>query len=62
MRNGEFEDFVQEPWHMDHTNELIHSMATCHSLTRIDNELSGDPLDLGMFEATKWVCIKMTNY
>lgn len=30
-------------------------MATCHSLTVIDGELSGDPLDLIMFNSTKWV-------
>ncbi|XP_074655919.1 polyamine-transporting ATPase 13A3-like [Tubulanus polymorphus] len=29
-------------------------MATCHSLTIIDDVLSGDPLDLKMFEATQW--------
>lgn len=30
-------------------------MATCHSLTKIEGELSGDPLDLKMFSATGWV-------
>lgn len=30
-------------------------MASCHSLTKIDGELSGDPLDLKMFSATGWV-------
>lgn len=30
-------------------------MATCHSLTKIEGELSGDPLDLKMFAATGWV-------
>ncbi|XP_058876833.1 polyamine-transporting ATPase 13A3, partial [Acipenser ruthenus] len=30
-------------------------MAACHSLTRIEGRLSGDPLDLKMFEATGWV-------
>ena len=30
-------------------------MATCHSLTNINGELAGDPLDLKMFLATKWV-------
>lgn len=29
-------------------------MATCHSLNIINEELSGDPLDLKMFEATGW--------
>jgi cation-transporting ATPase 13A3/4/5 len=30
-------------------------MATCHSLTFIGGELTGDPLDMVMFEATQWV-------
>ncbi|XP_071146699.1 polyamine-transporting ATPase 13A3-like isoform X6 [Mytilus edulis] len=36
-------------------NHVIQCMATCHSLTLIDGELSGDPLDLIMFESTKWI-------
>ncbi|KAH8042084.1 hypothetical protein HPB51_021168 [Rhipicephalus microplus] len=34
---------------------LLQGMATCHSITVIDRQLSGDPLDLKMFEATSWV-------
>ena len=34
---------------------VLATMATCHSLTVIDGRLSGDPLDLKMFEATDWV-------
>ena len=29
-------------------------LSTCHSLTLINGELTGDPLDVKMFEATKW--------
>ncbi|XP_038078895.1 probable cation-transporting ATPase 13A3 [Patiria miniata] len=32
----------------------IAAMATCHSLTVINGELSGDPIDLKMFQATGW--------
>ncbi|OAQ96307.1 hypothetical protein LLEC1_00157 [Akanthomyces lecanii] len=32
----------------------MYTMATCHSLRSIDGELVGDPLDLKMFEFTKW--------
>ncbi|KAI5461058.1 hypothetical protein BGZ63DRAFT_356009 [Mariannaea sp. PMI_226] len=32
----------------------LHTMATCHSLRSIDGELVGDPLDLKMFEFTRW--------
>uniref|UniRef100_A0AAY5ET80 Cation-transporting P-type ATPase N-terminal domain-containing protein n=1 Tax=Electrophorus electricus TaxID=8005 RepID=A0AAY5ET80_ELEEL len=33
---------------------FVACMATCHSLTKIEGQLSGDPLDLKMFEATGW--------
>jgi hypothetical protein len=37
-------------------------MATCHSLTIIDGVLSGDPLDLIMFDATNWVCEQQIDH
>uniref|UniRef100_A0AAY4A7F1 P-type ATPase A domain-containing protein n=1 Tax=Denticeps clupeoides TaxID=299321 RepID=A0AAY4A7F1_9TELE len=36
-------------------------MATCHSLTKINGELSGDPLDLKMFNATGWILEEATE-
>ncbi|GLV35836.1 anne boleyn [Carabus blaptoides fortunei] len=51
---SKFHHLVQEPWTLSETSELLQAMATCHSLTRIDNELTGDPLDLSMFAATRW--------
>ncbi|PAA78174.1 hypothetical protein BOX15_Mlig020920g1 [Macrostomum lignano] len=36
-------------------SQLLEAMATCHALTRIDGVLSGDPLDLKMFESTGWL-------
>ncbi|GKT50259.1 putative CDP-alcohol phosphatidyltransferase class-I family protein [Colletotrichum spaethianum] len=32
----------------------LFTMATCHSLRSVDDELMGDPLDLKMFEFTRW--------
>lgn len=37
------------------TSAFVACMASCHSLTKIEGELSGDPLDLKMFGATGWV-------
>ncbi len=37
------------------SNPLLQGMATSHSLTTIAGKLSGDPLDIKMFEATNWV-------
>uniref|UniRef100_A0A8C2IQU3 ATPase 13A3 n=1 Tax=Cyprinus carpio TaxID=7962 RepID=A0A8C2IQU3_CYPCA len=36
---------------------FVSCMAACHSLTKIEGQLSGDPLDLKMFEATGWVSV-----
>ncbi|XP_031788027.1 probable cation-transporting ATPase 13A3 isoform X2 [Nasonia vitripennis] len=33
---------------------IFEGMLTCHSLTIIDQELSGDPLDVKIFESTGW--------
>lgn len=35
-------------------NEILVGMVTCHSITIIDGQLVGDPLDLKMFESTGW--------
>jgi cation-transporting ATPase 13A3/4/5 len=33
---------------------IVHAMATCHSLSVVDGELMGDPLDVKMFQFTGW--------
>lgn len=33
---------------------LLYTMATCHSLRSVDDELVGDPLDVKMFDFTSW--------
>jgi cation-transporting ATPase 13A3/4/5 len=38
----------------DSHKAILYTMATCHSLRSVDNELVGDPLDLKMFEFTGW--------
>lgn len=38
----------------DTREALLHTMATCHSLRSVDDELVGDPLDLKMFDFTRW--------
>ncbi|KUI71122.1 hypothetical protein VM1G_06629 [Cytospora mali] len=41
-----------EPYAMQKV--ALFTMATCHSLRSVDDELVGDPLDLKMFEFTRW--------
>ena len=40
---------------LTYIGRVVSAMATCHSLTIIDEELAGDPIDVKMFEATGWV-------
>ncbi|XP_058412074.1 polyamine-transporting ATPase 13A3 isoform X1 [Diceros bicornis minor] len=42
-------------------SQFVACMATCHSLTKIEGELSGDPLDLKMFEAIGWILEEATE-
>jgi cation-transporting ATPase 13A2 len=34
--------------------KFLYALATCHSLKMVDGEAIGDPLDVKMFEFTKW--------
>ncbi|KAJ1347059.1 hypothetical protein KIN20_002007 [Parelaphostrongylus tenuis] len=38
--------------------DLVNAIATCHSLTRIDGVLHGDPLDLVLFQQTGWILVE----
>nr|XP_040126507.1 probable cation-transporting ATPase 13A3 [Ictidomys tridecemlineatus] len=42
-------------------SQFVACMATCHSLTKIEGMLSGDPLDLKMFEAIGWILEEATE-
>lgn len=35
--------------------KLLEAMGACHQITYVKGELIGDPLDVRMFEATKWI-------
>ncbi|XP_072748286.1 polyamine-transporting ATPase 13A3 isoform X2 [Anoplolepis gracilipes] len=46
---------------------LFKGMLVCHSLTLINGKLCGDPLDVKMFESTKWIlkesdCMDVNKY
>lgn len=54
VENSQFQLHVKQPDKLKPGN-LLYAMASCHSLTIIDDNISGDPLDLKMFECTGWV-------
>ncbi|VUZ51202.1 unnamed protein product [Hymenolepis diminuta] len=51
--NGCYNAPVRQPSELPN-GPLLETMATCHSLTRIEGELCGDPMDLKMFLSTNW--------
>ncbi|XP_045161334.2 polyamine-transporting ATPase 13A3-like isoform X2 [Mercenaria mercenaria] len=52
-RDGKFDTEIKNMNLVPRGNFMV-GMATCHSLTIIDGVLSGDPLELIMFESTGW--------
>ncbi|XP_047019982.1 polyamine-transporting ATPase 13A3 isoform X2 [Helicoverpa armigera] len=55
-RSGEkFGECVVDVGGLPVTSPLIQALASCHSLTSIQGQLKGDPLDLKMFEFTQWI-------
>ncbi|XP_014666012.1 PREDICTED: probable cation-transporting ATPase 13A3 isoform X2 [Priapulus caudatus] len=54
VENSRFQREVQDASTLPHNDDLQCCMAACHSLTVIDGDIVGDPLDLKMFESTGW--------
>ncbi|KAF7273847.1 hypothetical protein GWI33_013460, partial [Rhynchophorus ferrugineus] len=52
--SGQFNDLVLDVYKIRNYGLLEQGMASCHSLTRFNGELTGDPLDLNMFNFTMW--------
>lgn len=50
----QFSESVNHISSLDTKCKLVQAMACCHSLTRIQGKLTGDPLDINMFEFTNW--------
>ncbi|XGW32615.1 hypothetical protein V3C99_017286, partial [Haemonchus contortus] len=65
-REAEPPTFTEEmekmtPDELPSKGELITAIATCHSLTKIDGELHGDPLDLILFNQTGWTLMESVD-
>lgn len=57
--NGEFQTTEPHPPSaFDNESRMIQALATCHSLTTINEALSGDPLDIEMFQSIGWELIE----
>ncbi|XP_059479113.1 polyamine-transporting ATPase 13A3-like isoform X2 [Neocloeon triangulifer] len=54
VEGGQFSDPCHNVEELKQSSTLPLAMAACQSLTLINNEIMGDPLDLKMFEFSKW--------
>ncbi|XP_072442697.1 polyamine-transporting ATPase 13A2 isoform X5 [Chiloscyllium punctatum] len=48
-----FEPIIHNIQHF--SGPMLHALATCHSVTLLNNQPIGDPLDLKMIESTGWI-------
>ena len=55
VRDKHYETVVKEVQHLSYNDRIMAAMATCHSLTIIEGKITGDPLDVIMFQFTAWV-------
>ena len=62
VRDAQYNKALHDITDLNHSDHVTVAMATCHSLTIIENEISGDPLDLIMFQATGWVSVSRIYY
>jgi len=53
-RFGELIDNVHDLPATRYRASFLHALTTCHSLKMIEGDIIGDPLDVKMFEFTKW--------
>ncbi len=47
-------EMVADPTNIAMDSALIHAMACCHSLIKLKGELTGNPLDVKLFDAIEW--------
>lgn len=54
--------YVRSVSSLGYENHLMVALATCHDLTYVHGRLIGDPMDIKMFQATKWVSSYLAEY
>ncbi|VEN47095.1 unnamed protein product [Callosobruchus maculatus] len=55
VENGKFLEPSRNVEDLSSSSSIIQGMASCHSLTLMNEELAGDPLDVKIFESTRWI-------
>ena len=54
IADKEFQAVTKDVTDFKTDSNILNCLASCHSLTLINNDLCGDPLDIKMFESTRW--------
>eukprot|EP00076_Gallus_gallus_P028647 XP_015152391.1 cation-transporting ATPase 13A2 isoform X2 [Gallus gallus] len=53
LEDGRFMPIIHEPRRLP-SGPMLHALATCHSITLLQGQPVGDPVDLKMVESTGW--------
>jgi len=53
-RGSTFSDMVTDVTTLPSDSPLVYAMASCHSLIKLNGELTGNPLDVKVFESIEW--------
>ena len=59
-KNWPLTDMVTDVTTLPSDSPLIYAMASCHSLIKLNGELTGNPLDVKVFESIEWE-LKVNN-
>ena len=54
-RGTRFDKMTPDPKTLPRDSKLLEVMATCHSLIKLKGDITGNPLDVKLFEAIGWV-------
>ena len=54
-KNAVFQETQADPTQLPLDSHLVQAMATCHSLIKLNGELTGNPLDVKLFQSIEWV-------
>ena len=60
-QGAQFHKMVSEPATMRLDSRFVQAMASCHSLIKLRGELTGNPLDVKIFEAIDWDLTEQFN-
>lgn len=61
IKENQFQESVADPTKLPQDSQLVLTMATCHSLVKINGELTGYPMDIKLFESIEWELRELTQ-